>query len=90
MSKPLFPILVKALKEYDEKLPMIKDCWDRVENDKDISHYQVIEELAIRQVRDAFFKEQHNPNSRDKLDCVGITTFRRFAEIMKIPEHNDM
>lgn len=81
--KPLFPLLVEALKEYDKSLPAINQLWEIASCDEDIYYVRALEQMRLRQLRDAFFKEPENPNSRDKLDCVGIDTFRKWAEITK-------
>ena len=64
-ARPLFPLLVQALADFDNKC--FNHSWQ--------------EEQAIRQVRDVFFREPNNPNSRDSLDCVGIAKFREWAKI---------
>ena len=69
-----------ALEEYDASLPSRDKLLDNVRSDADVVKWNREEQIALDKVREAFYEDSKDRNSRSNCMLVDLPTLREWVE----------
>lgn len=72
-----FKHTIKALKEFDDKKPIRDSLWDHASSDDDIVSAIHVENVDVDKVRESFYLDTQDRNSKDRCMLVDINWIRK-------------